>query len=47
MFFCKQARPKIQTAVSFLSTRVKPPDIDDLKKLIRVMKYLRATWTFP
>lgn len=43
LFLCKRARPDIQTAVSFLSTRVQSPDTDDLKKLGRVMKYLRRT----
>jgi len=33
LFLCKHARPDIQTAVAFLSTRVKAPDQDDLKKL--------------
>jgi hypothetical protein len=35
LFLCKRARPDIQTAVSFLCTRVKQPDIDDYKKLGR------------
>jgi Reverse transcriptase (RNA-dependent DNA polymerase)/Zinc knuckle len=43
LFLCKRARPDIQTAVAFLTTRVKAPDHDDYKKLGRVMKYLRAT----
>ena len=43
LFLCKRARPDIQTAVAFLSTRVKGPDEDDWKKLGRVMKYLRGT----
>ena len=43
LFLCKRARPDIQTAVAFLCTRVKEPDVDDYKKLSRVMKYLRAT----
>jgi hypothetical protein len=42
-FLCKRARPDIQTAVSFLCTRVKSPDVDDYKKLRRVMQYLRHT----
>jgi hypothetical protein len=41
LFLCKRARPDIQTAVSFLCTRVKCPDVDDYKKLRRVMQYLR------
>jgi hypothetical protein len=47
LFLCKRARPDIQTAVSFLCTRVKRPDTDDYKKLARVMRYLRATVSMP
>jgi len=47
LFLCKRARPDIQTAVAFLSTRVKGPDMDDWKKLARVMRYLRATIDMP
>jgi hypothetical protein len=47
LFLCKRARPDVQTAVAFLCTRVKAPDVDDYKKLRRVMCYLRATWTMP
>jgi hypothetical protein len=43
LFLSKQARPDIQTAVAFLSTRVKAPDNDDYRKLARTMKYLHAT----
>jgi len=43
LFWCKCARPDIQTAVAFLCTRVKAPDIDDYKKLARVIRYLRHT----
>jgi hypothetical protein len=47
LFLCKRARPDIQTAVAFLSTRVKTPDQDDLKKLGRAMRYLRFTQHIP
>ena len=47
LFLCKRARPDLQTAVAFLSTRVKSPDDDDYKKLARVMRYLRATAHLP
>ena len=47
LFLCKRARPDIQTAVAFLCTRVKGPDIDDYKKLTRVMRYLRSTAEMP
>jgi hypothetical protein len=43
LFLCKRARPDVQTAVAFLTTRVKGPDTDDYKKLARVMKYPRGT----
>ena len=43
LFLCKRARPDLQTAVAFLSTRVKKPDQDDYRKLGRMMQYLRAT----
>lgn len=43
LFLSKRARPDIQTAVAFLTTRVKGPDNDDYKKLARVMKYLNST----
>jgi hypothetical protein len=40
LFLSKRARPDIQTAVAFLTTRVKSPDEDDYKKLGRYMKYI-------
>ena len=33
----------MQTAVSFLTTRVKNPDLDDNKKLIRAIKFLQGS----
>ena len=47
LFLSQRARPDIKTAVSFLCTRVKSPDMDDWKKLARVMRYLRATRRLP
>ncbi len=47
LFLCKRARPDIQTAVAFLCTRVQKPDVDDYKKLGRVMRYLRDTVDMP
>lgn len=35
LYLCKQARPNLQTAMAFLTTRVKQPDIDDWKKLMQ------------
>ena len=43
LFLCKRARPEIQTAVAFLTTRVKGPDRDDWKKLQHLMSYLKYT----
>jgi hypothetical protein len=47
LFLCKRARPDVQTAVAFLCTRVKAPDVDDYKKLGRVMQYLRGSMYMP
>jgi hypothetical protein len=43
LFVAKRSRPDILLAVSFLTTRVKEPDADDWKKLIRVLSYLQGT----
>jgi len=38
----KRARPDVSTAIAFLTTRVRAPDIDDWRKLSHLMKYLRV-----
>ena len=43
LFAANRARRDIQTAVSFLTTRVKAPDEDDWGKLKRVLRYLNGT----
>jgi hypothetical protein len=43
LFVANRARRDIQTAVSFLTTRVQAPDEDDWGKLKRVLKYLNGT----
>jgi hypothetical protein len=43
LFLCKRSRPDVQTPIAFLCTRVSEPDVDDLKKLTRVVRYLRGT----
>jgi hypothetical protein len=43
LFAANRARRDIQTAVLFLTTRVKAPDQDDRGKLVRVLKYLNGT----
>jgi hypothetical protein len=47
LFLCKRARPDVQAAVAFLTTRVQQPDVDDYKKLRQTMQYLRATVNLP
>jgi hypothetical protein len=42
LFMCTRAQQDIQTAVAFLTTRVKSPDKDDRGKLKRVLKYLNG-----
>lgn len=43
LFVTSRARRDIQTAIAFLTTRVKKPDEDDWGKLKRVLKYLKGT----
>ena len=43
LFLCMRALPDLQTAISFLTKRVKNPDEDDWGKLKRVLKYLKGT----
>lgn len=47
LYLSQHACPDIQTAMSFLCSRLKCPDQDDYKKLGRVMKYLQATLDLP
>ncbi len=44
LFAENRARRDIQTAVLFLTIRVKAPDEDDWGKLVRVLKYINGTW---
>jgi hypothetical protein len=37
------ARPDLLTALSFLTCRVKEPDQDNLKKLVRMVRYIQST----
>ena len=43
LFLCKRARPDIMTAIAFLCTQVREPDVDDWSKLVRMLCYLNAT----
>jgi hypothetical protein len=40
LFACKRARPDISPVIAYLTTRVREPNEDDWKKLIRMIKYL-------
>jgi len=41
-YLCGGARQDTQITVEFLCTRVKCPDMDDYKKLTRVIQYLNG-----
>ncbi len=43
MFVCKRARPDIQPAIAFLSTRGRAPTEQDWTKLLRLMGFLRES----
>eukprot|EP00804_Cyclotella_cryptica_P015947 CCRYP_019194-RD/>CCRYP_019194-RD protein AED:0.15 eAED:0.15 QI:0/-1/0/1/-1/1/1/0/395 len=43
LYIATRVRRDIQTAVAFLTTRVKKPDEDDWGKVKRVLKYLKGT----
>ena len=47
LYLSKHVCPDLETAVAFLTTRVKAPDVDDYKKLGRCLQYLHEhlTWT--
>eukprot|EP00956_Cyclotella_meneghiniana_P014156 scaffold21075_cov96-Cyclotella_meneghiniana.AAC.1 len=47
LFLSGRARRDIQTAVAFLTTRVKRPDNDDWGKVKRVLQYLKGTINMP
>jgi hypothetical protein len=47
LFLCKRGRPDIQTPIAFLSTRVREPDGDDLKKFPGTQKELHILASFP
>jgi len=47
LYLAKKTRPDIQTAISFLTTRVKAPTTDDWKKLGRCIRYIAVTKSLP
>jgi hypothetical protein len=42
LYVSKHARPDVSTAIAFLTTRVRTPDINDWRKLSHLMEYLRV-----
>ena len=47
LYVCKSARPDVSTAIAFLTTRVRAPDVDDWRKLSHLMEYLRVDRLHP
>ena len=43
LYLSQRGRPDIRTAIAFLCSRLRNPDMDDYKKLIRMIQYLRGT----
>ena len=43
LFACKRARPDIHTTIAFLCTRVKKPNHDDWRKLIKPLRFINGT----
>ena len=43
LYLAKRTRPDILLAVSFVTTRVQKPDIDDYHKISRVLKYINGS----
>ena len=43
MFLCKRARPDIDPAIAFLSSRVKEANEGDWTKLLRVLSFLKGS----
>ncbi len=42
LYISKSARPYLSTAIAFLNTRVRAPDVNDWRKLSHLMEYLRV-----
>ncbi len=47
LYVSKGARPDVSTAIAFLTTRVRAPDINDWRKLSHLMEYLRVDRLHP
>jgi hypothetical protein len=42
LYVSKCARPDVSTAIAFLTTRVRAPDVNDWRKVSHLMEYLRV-----
>ena len=47
LYATKRALPDTCTAVAFLTTRVREPDLDDWNKLSHMIRYIRGTHQLP
>ncbi len=47
LYMSKHARLDVSTAIAFLTTRVRAPDVDDWRKLSHLMEYLRVDRLHP
>ena len=45
LYATKKSRPNTCTAVAFLTTRVRAPDLDDWYNMVHMMRYIRGTRT--
>ncbi len=42
LYVSKHAKPDVSTAIAFLTTRFRAPDVNDCRKLSHLMEYLRV-----
>ncbi len=42
LYISKRARPDVSTAIAFLTTRFRAPDVNDWRKLSHLLEYLRV-----
>jgi hypothetical protein len=47
LYATKRVRPDTSVSIAFLTTRVREPDVDDWRKLQRLIEYLRLTKDLP
>ena len=47
LYATNKSRPDTCTAVAFLTTRVRAPDLDEWAKMVHMMRYIRGTLTLP